>query len=388
MSYLRRASNDIPSNGIPSYSIKDNSDDDNDNSYNIIQDLLIQDFVIICLTISMIVFSFIILHTMKRNKEIERELTTVNANIKLLRNEFQQKINEVEAKNNSALKNIRQSHEDLEYMLDNHVMDIELTEKNIQQKISEIERQNTPAFENINQELGDFQDVVKTGFSEIISRQNTFNGHLEGNFNVLSNKIAKNISEQNSLERQVNQITDQLIQQQQVIQNTENRCKRFDAFLDNYAIKTFNGGYNANYRLNEPSIISIYQISGNNAVECNIFRTLSGIGTKFNVQHVSRRNEIRQYLESMSNRYECYNMSLVQDKYVNDGNVSDLVPIYMLCLLFGTKIFSVDDEDVTDLYESNFNNAKRYHDARASSNPESKRISDMCNVEIVREMFK
>lgn len=47
-----------------------------------------------------------------------------------------------------------------------------------------------------------------------------------------------------------------------------------------------------------------------------------------------------------------------------------------------------DGEDMTDLFENNFNSVKRYHDRMAISNIESKRISDMCNVDIVREMFK
>ena len=35
-----------------------------------------------------------------------------------------------------------------------------------------------------------------------------------------------------------------------------------------------------------------------------------------------------------------------------------------------------------------FNSVKRYHDFMAVSNIESKRISDMCNIDVVREMFK
>jgi hypothetical protein len=322
---------------------------------------------------------------MKRNKEIERELSNVNATIKMLQTEFQQKINEVESKNNSVLKNIKQSHDDLEYMLDNHVMDIELTEKNIQQKVGEIERQNTSAFNNINQELSEFQNVVKTGFSEIISRQNTFNGHLEGNFNVLSTKIAKNTSEQNSLERQLNQIMEQIIQQQQVTQNTENQCKRFDAFLDNYSVN--------NMRLNKSTTIPLFQISY--GIQANTLRTLHSVGCHIHLKDCENRYQISQRMTEHNSRNIFIELAIIIDLAITHSFrgekinvVPSSIPIYMLCLLFGTKIFSIDDEDVTDLYESNFNNAKRYHDARASSNPESKRISDMCNVEIVREMFK
>ena len=66
----------------------------------------------------------------------------------------------------------------------------------------------------------------------------------------------------------------------------------------------------------------------------------------------------------------------------------DSIPLYILWLLFGTKIITFYGEDVTDLFESNFNSVKRYHDFMAVSNIESKRISDMCNIDVVREMFK
>ena len=86
------------------------------------------------------------------------------------------------------------------------------------------------------------------------------------------------------------------------------------------------------------------------------------------------------------------------------------IPLYMLSLIFGTKIITFNEEDVTDLFENNFNDVKRYHDSMidpTTNQPkrtdfmsrtffiptsiaieESKRISDMCNVEYVREMFK
>jgi hypothetical protein len=58
-----------------------------------------------------------------------------------------------------------------------------------------------------------------------------------------------------------------------------------------------------------------------------------------------------------------------------------------LCLLFGTKIITFDGEDITDLFENNFNSVKRYHEFMAQSNVESRKILEMCNIEVLREMI-
>jgi len=197
----------------------------------------------------------------------------------------------------------------------------------------------------------------------------------------------------NLLEENVEKILNKLNQQKQIIENNKNQCVRFNSFLDNYSIKSISRTSNFNFRLNNDNIqIDINKINKFNGIECNIFRTLHSIGIHFNIKLEQGETKIKiiEWINSFNFRNQYIEIFVIQDKYINgDSTVYDSIPLYMLCLLFGTKIITFDGEDVTDLFENNFNSVKRYHDFMASlSNVESKRISDMCNIDVVSELFR
>ena len=171
---------------------------------------------------------------------------------------------------------------------------------------------------------------------------------------------------------------------------------RFDAFLDNFAIKNFTHPHNSprnnyiyNIRLNGSTFIS-YDDLMFIGIGTNILRILYSIKKKFNIKHNDNKIKISQHLNEMSSRNIMIEISIIDDDKTTNlrSSVTKSLPLGMLSLIFGTKIITFYGEDVTDLFESNFNSVKRYHDFMAVSNIESKRISDMCNIDVVREMFK
>ena len=211
----------------------------------------------------------------------------------------------------------------------------------------------------------------------------------------------KQIQKINLLEENVEKISNKVDHQKQIIENNKNQCIRFNSFLNNYSIKSITISSNLNFRLNDDNItIDINKISNYGHIECNIFRTLYAMKIQFNIKYDESRMKIMTNLSQLTYRNIITNINVIQDKNCSgDGNIrSDSIPLYMLCLLFGTKIITFDGEDVTDLFENNFNSVKIYHERYyycMKENEychnkviESKRMLDMCDVDVVRELFR
>ena len=374
MSYLQIPSSQVI-NSVPSYTIQ----------------ISIKTFVTICLTIMLLSFisCLTIIHKFsQRNKKIlkkedtskenikeeknnliEEELKNIKLIINLLQDEFHNKITQMEDKNNSILENFLK--------INNH--DTQTQEKHLNNLLID-------EYKNLKDEI----NVLTHKFTYYNSKQDENLNLLKEDLRKTNMKVEQqhqiNQEKNNLLEENIKNISNKVVQQQRIIRNNENQCIRFNSFLDNYSIKSISGTSNFNFRLNNNNIqIDINKIDKFNGIECNILRTLHSIGIHFDIKLEQGETKIKiiEWINSFNFRNQYIEIFVIQDSRIYDG-----IPLYILCLLFGTKIITFDGEDVTDLFEDNFNRIKRYHNSRELSNPESKRISDMCNIDIVSEMFK
>ena len=366
-------------NSIPSYHVQ----------------MSIKTFIAICLTIMLLSFisCLILVHksykkietdkkdnTIKEEKNnlIEEELKNIKLIINLLQDEFLNKITEIENKNNIMSEQILR----IKFIKDKKETQLEEQDKN-NLLIDE--------YKNLKDEI----NVLTHKFTYYNSKQDDNLNLLTEDLRKINRKVDQqqiNQEKNNLLEENIRKITNKVEQQKQIIENNENQCIRFNSFLDNYSIKSMTRNSNYNFRLNDNNIqIDINKINKFNGIECNIFRILHSIGIHFDVKLEQGETKIKiiEWINSFNFRNQYIEIFVIQDKYINgDSTMYDSIPLYILWLLFGTKIITFYGEDVTDLFESNFNSVKRYHDFMAVSNIESKRISDMCNIDVVREMFK
>jgi hypothetical protein len=305
----------------------------------------------------------------EKNNLIEEELKNIKLIINLLQDEFHNKITQMEDKNNSILENFLK--------INNH--DTQTQEKHLNNLLID-------EYKNLKDEI----NVLTHKFTYYNSKQDENLNLLKEDLRKTNMKVEQqhqiNQEKNNLLEENIKNISNKVVQQQRIIRNNENQCIRFNSFLDNYSIKSISGTSNFNFRLNNNNIqIDINKIDKFNGIECNILRTLHSIGIHFDIKLEQGETKIKiiEWINSFNFRNQYIEIFVIQDSRIYDG-----IPLYILCLLFGTKIITFDGEDVTDLFEDNFNRIKRYHNSRELSNPESKRISDMCNIDIVSEMFK
>ena len=174
---------------------------------------------------------------------------------------------------------------------------------------------------------------------------------------------------------------------------------RFNSFLNNFTIRTYVRGISYNVRLNGSTLIPFNMICS--GIGTSILRMSYSIENNFIIKHDNNKIIISQHLNELTTRNIFIEIPIIDDDKTNDVNnpySSYQIPLYMICLLFGTKIITFNDEDVTDLFEINFNSVKKYHEKYyycMKENEychnkviESKRILDMCNIDVVREMFK
>ena len=366
-------------NSIPSYHVQ----------------MSIKTFIAICLTIMLLSFisCLILVHKSyqktkkietdkiikeEKNNLIEEELKNIKLIINLLQDEFLNKITEIENKNNIMSEQILR----IKFIKDKKETQLEEQDKN-NLLIDE--------YKNLKDEI----NVLTHKFTYYNSKQDDNLNLLTEDLRKINRKVDQqqiNQEKNNLLEENIRKITNKVEQQKQIIENNENQCIRFNSFLDNYSIKSMTRNSNYNFRLNDNNIqIDINKINKFNGIECNIFRILHSIGIHFDVKLEQGETKIKiiEWINSFNFRNQYIEIFVIQDKYINgDSTMYDSIPLYILWLLFGTKIITFYGEDVTDLFESNFNSVKRYHDFMAVSNIESKRISDMCNIDVVREMFK
>lgn len=325
-------------NYVPSYTIQ----------------ISIKTLIIICLTIIILSFTFclIIVHkfsqrnkqilkkenaskellkeNMKecRNNSVEEEFTNIKLIINLLKNEFNDKINQIENKNNAKQDE-----------------NLNLLKENLRKMNLKVEQ-----YQQINQEK---------------------NNLLEN----ISNKVDK---------------------LHQNVQYNKNQYGRFNAFLDNYSIDTYDHYRNAysTIRLNGSTYIPLQSRIGT-----RIIRVLHSIGSRVNFKYYEDWNKIKisQHLNEITSRNLFIVISIINDEksiVISNPHLHE-IPLYMLCLLFGTKISTFDGEDITDLFENNFNIVKNYYYNRynnlaigAGAIDESKKMLDMCNIENLRDIFK
>jgi hypothetical protein len=259
---------------------------------------------------------------------------------------------------------------------------------NFNRKLAELENKHNENIKLINTQLQTLTYNHDEDIDTISARLNTLSTN-NGSQSKYINKDIQTINTQ--LQTLSTNNSSQIACISEDIKTINTQCQRFDAFLDNYAIKGSNGGHEfSHFRLSGKTINLNYR---NTTIECNVLRTLSAMGTQLNfVQETyTSRSVLMEHLNQLTCRNVSIEINLIHDKYMSmgvGGSFHEPVPLYMMTLLFGAKITTYYGEDVTDLFEDNFNAVKRYHDVMAASNSESKKISDRCNVSFVREMFK
>jgi hypothetical protein len=422
MSSLQISSSQVI-NSIPSYHVQ----------------MSIKTFISICLIMVILILSFIFclifvykfsqknkklktdkIIKEKKNNLIEEELKNIKLIINLLQDEFHNKYTEMENKNNIISEEIlRIKDKEIETQLQerdkNNLLVNEI--KNLRDEINVLTHKfnyhNSTQGDNLNLLTEDLRQINRKVVqqqqinqeknnllsNEIKNLKNEINVHLTDFIDKIIDKIKSTNLKQNEkinlLEENIKNISNKVVHQKQIIENNKNQCIRFNSFLDNYSIKCSNNRYTYSIKLNGSISIPLKIIES--GIEISFLRTLYSIGNYINfIEYHENWNKLNlsEYLNSLI----INNNSTIEISIIDYGNYSQInplnkyhsqrIPLFMLCLLFGTKIITFDGEDVTDLFEDNFNRIKRYHNSRELLNPESKRLSDMCNIDIVREMFK
>lgn len=441
MSSLQIPSSQL-SNSIPSYHVQ----------------ISIKTFIVICLTIMLLSFIFCLIFVYKfsqknkkletdkiikeeKNNSIEEELKNIKLIINLLQDEFHNKYTEMETKNNIISEEIlRIKDKEIETQLQeqdkNNLLVDEI--KNLKDEIlhkfnyhhsTQGDNLNllTEDLRQINRKIDQQQQINQEKnnllSNEIKNLKNEIDVYLTDKIDKIDVYLTDNIDKikcvnlnQNEkislLEENVGKISNKVVNQKQIIENNKIQCVRFNAFLDNLAIRN-HGRHGASYnvRLDGYTLIT-YDFLISTGIETNILRILYSIKQQFNIKHYDNKIKISQHLNEMTSRNKFIEIPIIyNDRTTDIINPSfQYIPLYMLSLIFGTKIITFNEEDVTDLFENNFNDVKRYHDSMidpTTNQPkrtdfmsrtffiptsiaieESKRISDMCDIDIVRDMFK
>ena len=374
-------------NSIPSYHVQ----------------MSIKTFIAICLTImlSSFISCLILVHksykkietdkkdnTIKEEKNnlIEEELKNIKLIINLLQDEFLNKITEIENKNNIMSEQILR----IKFIKDKKETQLEEQDKN-NLLIDE--------YKNLKDEI----NVLTHKFTYYNSKQDDNLNLLTEDLRKINRKVDQqqqiNQEKNNLLDENIRKITNKVEQQKQIIENNKNQSMRFNSFLNNFTIRTYVRGISYNVRLNGSTLIPFNMICS--GIGTSILRMSYSIENNFIIKHDNNKIIISQHLNELTTRNIFIEIPIIDDDKTNDVNnpySSYQIPLYMICLLFGTKIITFNDEDVTDLFEINFNSVKKYHEKYyycMKENEychnkviESKRILDMCNIDVVREMFK
>jgi hypothetical protein len=432
MSSLQISSSQVI-NSIPSYHVQ----------------MSIKTFISICLimAISLLSFIFCLIFVYKfsqknkkletdniikeeKNNLIEEELKNIKLIINLLQDEFHNKYTEMENKNNLLTEEILKiKDKEIEIQLQeqdkNNLLVDEI--KNLKDEIlhkfnyhhsTQGDNLNllTEDLRQINRKIDQQQQINQEKnnllSNEIKNLKNEIDVYLTDKIDKIKSINLKQNEKINLLEENIGKISNEVVHQKQIIENNKIQCVRFNSFLDNLAIRN-HGRHGASYnvRLDGYTLIT-YDFLISTGIETNILRILYSIKQQFNIKHYDNKIKISQHLNEMTSRNKFIEIPIIyNDRTTDIINPSfQYIPLYMLSLIFGTKIITFNEEDVTDLFENNFNDVKRYHDSMidpTTNQPkrtdfmsrtffiptsiaieESKRISDMCNVEYVREMFK
>ena len=372
-------------NSIPSYHVQ----------------MSIKTFIAICLTIMLLSFisCLILVHKSyqktkkietdkiikeEKNNLIEEELKNIKLIINLLQDEFLNKITEIENKNNIMSEQI-----------------LRIKDKEIETQLQEQDKNNLliDEYKNLKDEI----NVLTHKFTYYNSKQDDNLNLLTEDLRKINRKVDQqqqiNQEKNNLLDENIRKITNKVEQQKQIIENNKNQSMRFNSFLNNFTIRTYVRGISYNVRLNGSTLIPFNMICS--GIGTSILRMSYSIENNFIIKHDNNKIIISQHLNELTTRNIFIEIPIIDDDKTNDVNnpySSYQIPLYMICLLFGTKIITFNDEDVTDLFEINFNSVKKYHEKYyycMKENEychnkviESKRILDMCNIDVVREMFK
>lgn len=365
-----------------------------------------------------------------KNNLIEEELKNIKLIINLLQDEFHNKYTELENKNNILeeqllkIKLKKEIETQLQEQDKNNLLVDEY--KNLKDELNVLTHKFTyyhsKQDDNLNLLTEDLRKINRKIEQQQINQEK--NNLLSDEIKNLKNEIDVYLTEKikyinlnqnekiNLLEENIGKILNKLNQQKQIIENNKNQCVRFNSFLDNYSINRHSF---SSIRLNGSTLIPMDSMS---SIGISTLRILYSIKQKFNIKYYDNYNKIRisQHInDNATSRNLLIEITIIDDEKATENTThfhSRQFPLYMLCLIFGTKIITFDGEDVTDLFENNFNSVKRYYDSTIEpfSNQkqklrnggfmpffvpqipnaieESKRISNMCNVEYVLEMFK
>lgn len=182
------------------------------------------------------------------------------------------------------------------------------------------------------------------------------------------------------------------------------QLEKNNSFLNNYSITTITGYM---IKLDGSIPIPMSHLCGC-GIGTNDLKLLFSIRIHLNIKYDDTWNRIKisHHLNDITSRNLFIEIKIIPCNYIthnyyncaynhtipcflNNCNISSMsysIPVYMLCILMGVKIITFDDEDVTDLFENNFNNVKRYHEFMSLSNSVSK--AKLCEIENVRKMFE
>ena len=409
-------------NSIPSYHVQ----------------MSIKTFIAICLTIMLLSFisCLILVHKSyqktkkietdkiikeEKNNLIEEELKNIKLIINLLQDEFLNKITEIENKNNIMSEQLLR----IKFIKDKKETEMQLQEqdkhnllideyKNLKDEINVVTHKfnyyNSKQDDNLNLLTEDLRKInMKVEKQQQINQEknNLFSNEIKNLKNEIDEYSTDNIkymslkqnNKINLLEENIGIILNEVGQQKQITENNKNQCTRFSAFLDNFTIRNYVcNNHSYNIRLDDSTFVPFNCIC--RGIGTGVLRILYSIQQKFNIEHHDNKIKISQHLNEITSRHLFIEIRIIDEDKTTDvmNPLFKSIPLYILCLLFGIKIITFDGEDVTDLFESNFNSVKKYHeryyynmkDNEYCHNKvnESKKILDICDVVIVREMFK
>lgn len=274
-----------------------------------------------------------------------------------------------------------------EKIADKHI-DIQIMQDKTYSKITEIENKNNELFKEYLK-LKNEQKQIKMDSN--LNQCNKIKS-LINETQLIKDELQYNCLKQNenlaSLSSNVNNIFRKVNRQQLILDDMSEQSRKFQVFLDNYSILTRDcNGIFYNIKLGETSIIPLQYING---IGIHALKLLYSMEKTINIKYYNDYDRIKIYqhlADGVSSGHLTMGITILNnDDVCRNDNYH--IPIYMLCLLFKTRIIAFNGEDVTDLFENNFYSVKRYHDFMSSSNSESKKISNVCDIKYVRKLFE
>ena len=213
---------------------------------------------------------------------------------------------------------------------------------------------------------------------------------------ILECKIQNKILE-HKLQKKINKIKEKNILNKKYIlelkKNILNNTLKINSFINNYSIRNTTSRDNFSIKLNK-SEINI-NFDGYTQIETSLLRLIHGIGIKINfkINYSYDNEEGKNIIDEIAimqptstcrsdvygNRIKVLTWPIIT--LFNDSRESFMIPIYMMVLLFNSKILSNDGIDITHIYKINFD--KFSYDFRYHTD-----VSDTWDIDKVKKIFE